>query len=173
MSSASKPATPGFGFLTVVDQPEIGLVGGYLVLNAGGRPLEFHCTAPVKPSRTQEILYGTALQSYLYGDQIGHALVSRAKTPALIVFTDQPAAMNVRESIAAPVVLVVDEAIDERTCLPIELGFFRAAIENRYSSDQPEVLAHWKAQGHGLDLAEPFGRIREALEETQKSARAA
>ena len=56
------------GFLTVVDEPAHGLFGGYLILNPAGRPVEFHCTAPVKPNRAQEILYGTTLKPYLYGE---------------------------------------------------------------------------------------------------------
>ena len=46
-----------FGFLTAVDTPTHGLFGGYLVVDSLGRPLEFHCTAPVKVTRAQQILY--------------------------------------------------------------------------------------------------------------------
>lgn len=173
MSAPSKPATPAFGFLTIVDQPDLGLVGGYLVLNAGGRPLEFHCTAPVKPNRAQEILYGTTLKPYLYGEQIGHALVSRAKTPALVLFTDQVETLSVRELVSMPTLLVAPQQVDARALLAFKLDAAQVAIENRFSSDQPTVLEHWKAYGHSLDLSEPFSRIREALEEANKGARAA
>ena len=54
---------PAIGFLTVTRDLEQGLFGGYLLLNALGRPLEFHCTAPVRPNRAQEILYGPTLDS--------------------------------------------------------------------------------------------------------------
>lgn len=173
--SSTKPATPAFGFLTIVEQPELGLLGGYLVLNAGGRPLEFHCTAPVKPNRAQEILYGSTLRPYLCGEQIGQALVARAKTEVLLVFTDDPAAVSVREFTSAPVALISAKPDEQlgRSYLSLALGEYRAALENRYSSDQPTVLSRWKEHGHSLDLLEPFGRIREALEEAQKSARAA
>ena len=46
MSHAS--SSTAWGFLTVLSSDEQGLIGGYLVLNQAGRPLEFHCTAPVK-----------------------------------------------------------------------------------------------------------------------------
>jgi hypothetical protein len=55
------------GFLAVVEHELHGLFGGYLLLNATGRPLEFHCTAPVRPNRAQQILYGPTLEPYLYG----------------------------------------------------------------------------------------------------------
>jgi hypothetical protein len=170
-----KPAMAAFGFLTIVEQPDLGLLGGYLVLNAGGRPLEFHCTAPVKPNRPQEILYGPTLRPYLCGEQIGQALVTRAKTDVLLVFTDERAAVGVREFSSAPVVLMRSNSAEAPACndLPLTLGDFQALLANRYSSDQPMVLSRWKEHGHSLDLLEPFGRIREALEEAQKSARAA
>ena len=173
--SSTKPATPAFGFLTIVEQPELGLLGGYLVLNAGGRPLEFHCTAPVRPNRAQEILYGPTLRPYLCGEQIGQALVARAKSDVLLVFTDDPAAVSVREFTSAPVVLMPSQpdAATSGSFLSLALGDYRAALENRYTSDQPAILSRWKEHGHSLDLLEPFGRIREALEEAQKSARAA
>jgi len=176
MSSHPKPAMPAFGFLTVVQQPELGLVGGYLVLNSGGRPLEFHCTAPVKPNRAQEILYGQTLKPYLYGEQIAPALVTRAKVEPLLLLTDEPAVLCVREFISWPVVLVQtnsNESPWSSNLHAFSLEAFTVALENRFSSDQPLVLDHWKAHGQSLDLIEPFSRIREALDEAQKSARAA
>src|SRR3954468_23921526 len=105
--TATKPATPAFGFFTIVEQPELGLLGGYLVLNAGGRPLEFHCTAPVKPNRAQQILYGATLVPYLYGEQIGHALVSKAAAEPGLICTDQVPILALREHIERPVLLVL------------------------------------------------------------------
>ncbi len=46
VSDSKSPAA--LGFLTVLEH-ESGLTGGYLLLNTLGRPLEFHCTAPIKP----------------------------------------------------------------------------------------------------------------------------
>ncbi len=59
-----------------------------MLLNAAGRPLEFHCTAPVKPNRTQEILYGPMLKPYLYGEQIGQTLLAKSKLMPVVVCTD-------------------------------------------------------------------------------------
>ena len=75
MAKGEAKTPAALGFLTVLDHPQHGLMGGYLVLNAAGRPLEFHCTAPVKPNRAQQILYGPTLEPFLYGEQIGQALI--------------------------------------------------------------------------------------------------
>ena len=96
MSAAATSAA--VGFLTVVEDDEFGLCGGYLLLSVTGRPLEFHCTAPVRASRAQEILYGRALRGYLF-ELIGPALLQKAKlTPALVCIE---ATVAVRERLLA------------------------------------------------------------------------
>jgi hypothetical protein len=179
--SASQPASC-LGFLTVVESSELGLLGGYLLLNAAGRPLEFHCTAPVKPSRAQEILYGPTLRPYLYGEQIGQALLARSKLAPLVVCTDSDNVLAARDFTHLPLVVLRDGRPREDEAregeAPAEPRPFRLARNHvapapHYASDQQAILAAWPAQADHLDLREPFGRIREALEEAQKSARAA
>ena len=61
------------GFLTTIECPDGALIGGLLVTNHFGRPLEFQCTTPVKPNRTQEVLYGPTLVPFLLGEVIGQS----------------------------------------------------------------------------------------------------
>src|SRR5512137_623050 len=88
MTASGAKSLATIGFLTICERPELGIVGGYLVLNTAGRPLEFHCTVPVRPSRAQEILYGPTLKPFLYGEQIGRALIAKAVSQPLFVCTD-------------------------------------------------------------------------------------
>lgn len=94
------------GFLTVLEHAKHGLFGGYLVLNATGRPLEFHCTAPIRPNRAQEILYGPTLEPFLYGEQIGRTLLRKSKVKTAFVCTDREAVLAVRDHVSLPVALV-------------------------------------------------------------------
>ena len=68
-----------FGYLSVINSAEHGYFGGYLIVGPLGRPLEFHCTAPVRPSRAQQILYGPTLEPFLLGEQIAGAMLDAAK----------------------------------------------------------------------------------------------
>lgn len=113
MTSGSK-SLPTLGFLTVVEHAEMGWTGGYLVLNLLGRPLEFHCTAPVKPNRAQEILYGTTLRDFLCGEQIGQTLLEKSHFHPLFVCTDLESVMSVRESVKMPVALLVQADLERR-----------------------------------------------------------
>src|SRR5436190_16532179 len=106
MSSPSPKSAPCLGFLTVVENAELGLLGGYLLLNAAGRPLEFHCTAPVKPNRAQEILYGPTLRPFLYGEQIGQTLLTKSKLMPLVVCTDSENVLAARDFTHVPLVVV-------------------------------------------------------------------
>ena len=96
MTTMDAKHRPALGFLTVVEHPQHGLFGGYLLLNLAARPLEFHCTTPIKANRAQEILYGPTLEAYLYGEQIGSTLLGQSKIEPLAVFTDRPPVLAVR-----------------------------------------------------------------------------
>jgi hypothetical protein len=112
MGKGSVKSMPSLGFLTIVEHPQYGLFGGYLVLNTAGRPLEFHCTAPIKPNRAQEILYGPTLESFLYGEQIGQTLLKQASAETFLVCTNRPAALATREFVATPMALVLEPGSD-------------------------------------------------------------
>ncbi|MDR1477444.1 MAG: hypothetical protein LBJ00_00705 [Planctomycetaceae bacterium] len=96
------------GFITVIDHPQHGLVGGYLVLNQAGRPLEFHCTNPIRPSKTQEILFGTTLEPYLYGEQIARTLVSKSKLSVVAILTNVASVLAVNGLINLPIAYIFD-----------------------------------------------------------------
>jgi len=186
------------GFLTVIEYPECGLFGGYLVLNRLGRPLEFHCTVPIKPSRAQQILYGATLEPYLYAEQIGRTLVASVKAAPQAVFTDREPALPLREFIDVPVVFVFDprraETGVEGTAslssqtpeLPqntyridsphpagcqmatFHLGRNRLAVPSWAADDRHEVTTRFGELAESFDFGEPFERIREALEEARR-----
>jgi len=161
MTSRSGPQDPTFGFLTVVEQPRQGLLGGYLLLGETGRPLEFHCTAPIKPSRAQEILYGPTLRPFLYGEQIGVALASHANIQPALIITDVANALELDAHVAAPVVFVQTEepAVEASTAAAPDndVSSFNAtpSVDRRIDSAHAKVShAHWLTIGtHRVALA--------------------
>ncbi|MGD9646448.1 MAG: hypothetical protein AB7U73_12105 [Pirellulales bacterium] len=198
MASAEASSSTALGFLTVVEHPQHGLFGGYLVLNTAGRPIEFHCTAPVKPNRAQEILYGPTLKPFLYGEQIGRALVSKSTTVALAICTDCEPVLELRDFVPTPVVLVLcgpgeagptampgtldaervptdatlgSPAFNGAALRTLDVGRNRLAVRGSRKSDADAVAEQLATIADGFDLAEPFGRIREAIEEAQRAAR--
>jgi hypothetical protein len=198
MSNIDAKSKPALGFLTVVEHQQHGLFGGYLVLNNAGRPLEFHCTAPIKPNRAQEILYGPTLESFLYGEQIGQTLIKQASVSPLLICTDREPALAVREHVSTPVVLVLSpegELAEEQAgespaagepgrvlrldaahrggprLATFRLGRNRLALPERAEEDRRLITERLAELAESFDLAEPFQRIREAIEEAQQAVR--
>jgi hypothetical protein len=197
MTQESPEHEPTFGYLSAVETAEHGYFGGYLIVSAIGRPLEFHCTAPVLPSRAQQILYGPALHPYLIGDQIGGTLLDAAKHAPRVILTNQGDMVGLRARSRVPLVLLL-EAFgvhqNTQTSLPAQ-GDNNAASgqsavatheEHRswghpflvrsqrlqlplgYESDQETVVALLTILSERVELLEPFDRIYEAIREAQR-----
>jgi len=218
MRDSNPKALSALGFLTVLDLQPQGLLGGYLILNAAARPLEFHCTAPVRPNRAQQILYGPTLEPFLFGEQIGGTLVGKSKITPQVLLTDRHQMLAVRALKAVPIAVVLAEparpaaeAAESRSRLPGgTLGEFTDSVSTAVEvpsggRDLPIQPPHLRgapplltftAAGHSLavdssqaqdirritewlvqlddsfDVAEPFERIRAAIEEAQRGTAA-
>jgi hypothetical protein len=156
--------TTNLGFLSVTEEAS-GFLGGYLVTNSWGRPLEFRISSAVQPNKVQQILYGDTLCAYLCGEVIGKALVEKTATPVACVFVDQPMSLDVRRHIATPVGLwqSVADAAPVRGLLVQDRLYCHAG----FPDDVPILSALAEKLGQ-FDLAEPFARIREAMVEARK-----
>ena len=163
-------AAPAFGFLTAVESPTHGVFGGYLLVDGWGRPLEFHCTAPVKVSRAQQILYGATLPSHLHGRQIGAALLAEGSVAPAVVLTDRDAMLTARSHTPLPMAFVRrrDAATDEPPVGGFALGDACVSPHTSDSAGAEAIRARLEELSAAVDLTEPFERIRLAIEEAQR-----
>ncbi len=186
---------PAFGYLSVLESAEHGFFGGYLIISDWGRPLEFHCTAPVRPSRAQQILYGPSLRPYLLGDQIGPALLGKAKIAPQIILTDQPATLCLRSRGEVPMAMVTrppnaathaeaavatvasdavstsDLSAPAYPNLPpgrLHVGGYEIELPRAFHMEGEQVATLLTPLIAHVDLAEPFERIHEAIREAQR-----
>ena len=161
-------------YYTVVDDDRTGWTGGLLVLSGSGRPIEFQCTLPVRPSRAHEILFGPTLRDHLIGEVIGSLLVKKVRTPISLLCCDQPEALQIELVANFPVALVVeaaeseegpitDETIAGFTSVPLVGSTLRVPLEQ---VDTVRAVTS-KLADHLPDAIEPFERIREAIKEAQ------
>lgn len=154
------------GFLTVVEHTAHGFFGGLLLLDCRGRPLEFHCTAPIQPNRAQQILYGKTLRPWLVGEQIGRALLEKAKSRAAAVLSDDADCLLARELVELPLAWVRLTAAEDGGGLRLETGLGK-------SGDLAAVQERLAALPEDFDWLEPFQRIREAIDEAQPARKSA
>lgn len=158
-------------YYTVIDDDRTGWTGGLLLLNSGGRPLEFQCTLPVRPSRAHTILFGPTLRDHLIGDVIGPLLVQKCRAPISMLCCDQPEALRLEESVPFPVVLV-DEAAEESEG-PIADDSLSGSVTTelagsiiRFRIEHTDIVKRIASNlGDFPDTVEPFERIREAIKE--------
>ena len=163
------------GFLTVAHEPN-GFVGGYLVTNQWGRPLEFRLSTAVQPNRVQQVLYAATLEPYVCADLIGKTLVEKTSAPAGLVLTDCAAALDLRLRLEVPVVWLAppdDPAVARMTeaglcARPAADGRAAVLCHPRCPADVPVVREVLEKVDGLVDPAEPFARIREAMGEARK-----
>ena len=163
-----------YGFLSIAGDPTSGLVGGCLLLNRRGRPLEFHCTAPVRPNRAQVILYGPTLRPYVVGEQIAAALIAKTKATPAVLWTDDIDALTVRDVIRFPIGYLEDCPTGEvgpNGTPSLDVGHgLTARVHEDHAEDIERISQRWDADDGWIDLREPFERIREAIAEALKAA---
>ncbi|MFO1066081.1 MAG: hypothetical protein U0892_19650 [Pirellulales bacterium] len=183
MASSTQPVSRSIGFCTVRFHAEHGFFGGYLIVNAHARPLEFHCTLPVKPSRAQSILYGHTLPDFVCGEQIAKALITKAKIVPPLVLTDctPVLAMNhVSDQLVAWI--RTEEHSESVSMIPrqsgtrlmdVPLGNQVLGLHDSQNHREQELRSVWQELDVNIDLTEPFERIAEALMEAHPVMKAA
>ena len=175
MAQTTAPATLNLGFLAILQETN-GYLGGYLVTNIWGRPLEFRLSTAVQPNRVQQILYGGTLGPYICADLIGKTLVEKTSVPVQLVVTDREAVLDLRQRLEIPVAWLAapeDPAAARLTAAgqvvrPGNTGQGAIRCHPRFPSDGPVVRELLGRLDSTLDLAEPFARIREAIAEARK-----
>jgi hypothetical protein len=168
-------ATLNLGFLTVLHESN-GYLGGYLVTNSWGRPLEFRLSSPVHPNRIQQILYAGTLQSYIGADLIGKTLFEKTGTTAQFILTDRESVLDLRLSVTVPVIWlappkdpIAEDLLEDGACVrPPRENAGAILCHPCHPADVAAARALLEQLDRSLDLNEPFGRIREAIAEARK-----
>jgi hypothetical protein len=186
MPSNEKGDELRLGFLSAVEVRDRGYVGGLLVTNRFGRPLEFQCTSPVQPNRMQEILYGPTLVPYVLAELIGTKLMEKVGIKPHVVLAEQEALLELRNFVTVPVAWVTPEveagtipnggaggcgfiAANAADTCALRLGRQFVRFHASHTADRDAIAAEAAVVPAEADLCEPFGRVREALEESARA----
>lgn len=187
MSAEMEHKEDEIGFITVSGNIKQGFVGGFLLLNRVGRPLEFHCTTPVVPNRAQEILYGKTLRSFLFGEQIAQALLAHSRPEVSLIFTNLPEMLLAQKEIELPLVFIMSRKTDQvfsdedlqrvLSSVPgMNSNQWKFLVKEKYilvfADNILKLLSHFSDQFDlllaSMEPMEPFDRIRSAVEEARK-----
>jgi len=172
--SRSPEAEVTVAFYTVEESEFTGWTGGLLVLSASGRPVEFQCTLPIRPTRTHEILYGPTLRDFLIGEAIGSTLIKRCRHTPSLLCCNQPEALQLESVCGSPIALVSEAAERDEGPITDEMlpGYDHCELAGstlRVAVERIEAVREIITQLPFMpDMLEPFDRIREAISEAQK-----
>tara|TARA_R110002072_G_scaffold303099_1_gene493467 strand:- start:187714 stop:188283 length:570 start_codon:yes stop_codon:yes gene_type:complete len=178
MSSGSKERKEQIrlGFMTAVEIGDRNFVGGLLVTDRFGRPLEFQCTTPVKPNRTQELLYGPTLVPFILGDLLGKALLDRVSVKPSLILTSRIEMLQLRTKVSIPI--IYDEASTESDSQPttdnkaksvsqeIRIGRQTFRMHDEFTDDRSGIEKISLQLSDDANMHEPLERVGEALRET-------
>jgi len=156
-------------------------LGGLLVTDTSGIPLDFRYTEPITPTRLQSILYGKSLEPHLKEEVIQKTLLKELKTPPdLFILSATELAggwsgdvrypvLAVQKSQESPLSKVGDTFRSGPRELLIQLAegaaplrvMFAAAVE---PAAQEQAMGKLLEAGYHMDLVEPLERVTAALQ---------
>lgn len=169
--------TATYGFISVREFDGAGYCGGLLIVSHLGRPLEFHCSTPVVPNRAQQILYGQTYPTYLLCEQIGMALIEKAKVMPNLFLAYQPELLALNTMIATPVVALgvkADEPVPyqaEMITFDDQKLWYHPRTQRNQEPFEQTIISLLERFTKTLTFDEPFERIEKAIEEAQAVAR--
>ena len=151
-------------FIDVAVFSDGSIRGGILTTDIQTRPYEFRITSPIKPTQMQQILYGTSLKDYIYGELICAPLVKATKEKLSVVLAREPYILAMRPLVTVPVILVRQDGknVDERI-KPVSFSSHKN-FQNELSFAQTILTPILQT----LDLIEPFDRLKLALNEAHR-----
>ncbi len=164
------------GYLAVDRHGPVGYVGGRLVVDEVGLPVEFRHTLPVRPTKLQRALYGDALDRYVRTVVVARRLLETLDhDPALVLAADPLLLLDGEPPVAHAAVAGVDPIGAAGTVEPLT-GTARGFLLQLRPGEAPlRVLTSADPERHGelggelrrlaetMDLAEPAGRVSRAL----------
>src|SRR5437870_3777598 len=151
-------STLNLGFLTVLHEAT-GYLGGYLVTNLWGRPLEFRLSSAVQPNRVHQILYGGTLQAYVCADLIGKTLVDKASVAPQLVVTDSAVVLDLRLKVQTPVVWLAAADNPAAAALVAAGAGVPGSVGRGPESARSVLVCHPRFPGDGAGVREMLDKL--------------
>ncbi len=168
------------GYVLSLSVAEDVFMGGAMVTDAYGLPLEFRYTEPVRATKLQRILYGDVLEKYIHGDVIAGNLIGRLDQKPDLFLVSEPALLEAAAAAGKKAVPLLASRVPPLK----EFGAVQEVSDSEYFvqiSDSgspvrvrlPAQTADpaWKAEatrllleaGRTMDLTEPLARVEAAI----------
>lgn len=173
-------AEPRIGYIDIYGTQRDGYIGGVLVTDYVGVPVEFRHTELVNPGRVQKILYGRSLERFLKCESLAKCLLTDLKNkPDLLVVPD-PEYYLLTRTFNFPFVQLAKAPreplakhgesveVSESEILLQVLSIrepLRVKVDRKNAPSLPSIKTLLLDFGRTMDLLEPMSRVQAALKE--------
>ncbi|MGQ9629640.1 MAG: hypothetical protein ACUVXI_04890 [bacterium] len=152
-------------------------IGGLMVTDDRGIPLEFKYTEPIRPTKIQRVLYGNVLERYIKEEVVAQNLLEHVEQKPDIMITTDDDLLGLADILRIPFVQLSDTRVSalesvgdvqetkegefllqvNPSASPIKI---RLAKESKARDQVVKILLETGAR---MDLLEPMNRIEGAL----------
>jgi hypothetical protein len=173
----SSPDAHRPGFLVVRAGDDGTYVGGLMVTDASGLPIDFRYTDPVTPTRLQRALYGSVLDRYLRSEVVLRTLLDALDAPPSLLLVDDPDLLDepidgfpvalVAGSKADPIGAPGTRSAEGTGTFLLQAGAHGNPLRVSLPAASPHeaaVVAALVALAPRMDVLEPAARVRDALD---------
>ncbi|BDU50135.1 hypothetical protein [Haliovirga abyssi] len=158
---------------------EENYLGGILISDERGIPVEFKYTEPVKPTKVQKVLYGKSLEKFLIEEIIMANLIEKIEIEPAIYFIDDKININIKRLLKTDVVMLKKTQLkpskepykykfikENEAIVQLEEGTnpIRVIILDEDIEKKDELVQKIIELSKESYIIEPFFRLEEALE---------
>jgi hypothetical protein len=182
----------GMGYLLILSPSSSLFLGGLMVTDERGLPMEFRYTEPIQPSKIQQVLYGGILSRYIKQDIILETLLKNCESRLSCLIVEDESLLEadgidiplfrVLPTKSAPIGLAgtIQECSPEECLLQVSSENNPVRVMTTLKSrpdnnSQPSASASQEVPkadpfkllldaGQSMDITEPLDRVRKALD---------
>ncbi len=140
-------------------------IGGLLVVNEYGIPMEFKYSEPITPTKLQEIIYGSSLEFYLHTEIIAKGLIQKVENRPELILVQDPSLLFEKNIVMITILpqMVQEKQENNEVIVNLNKKSIRITFQEGIKIDD-SVVQKIVDYASKLDIIEPFDRIEKALE---------
>lgn len=168
------------GYVLSLSVAEDVFLGGVMVTDGSGLPLEFRYTEPVRATKLQRLLYGDVLEKYIHGDVIAGSLIGRLEQKPDLFVVAEPALLEAVSAMGKKAALLLPGRVPPLK----EFGASQDLSESEYflqltdsglplrirlpasgtdAGSRTETTRLLTEAGRTMELTEPLARVEAAV----------
>ncbi len=152
------------GYL-LVEKIENKHIGGILVINDLGIPVEFKYSEPITPTKLQEIIYGNSLEYFLHVEIIAKGLVQKLENRPELILVNDPNLIFDKNIVMLTILpqIVPEKKENNEAIINVNNSSIRITFQENSKIDE-NIIQKIADTATKIDIIEPFDRIERALE---------